>query len=70
MYDQVEAMGIPWWDGGVADQGHIWTRVYRICQDEITIFRAGQQTTQKALAQSVSDPTLDGMPDWMKKMFA
>jgi hypothetical protein len=70
LYEQVSTMGIPLWAGGVADQGHIWLQVYRVCDDLTRIFEANTQAFQNRARDSANDPTLEGMPDWMKRMFA
>ena len=70
LYEQVKAMGIPWWVGGVADQGHIWLQVYRICDDLTKIFYANNQAFQARKKELAKDPALEGMPEWMKEMFS
>lgn len=68
-YEQTRSMGIPYWEGGLSDQPHLWILFYRICDNAVLIHNALQAVKQSNHAQNRSDPALAGMPDWMKDMF-
>jgi len=47
-YEQMKALGLPVWAGGVQDQPHIWLEMIGVIENTIKLFEAMSRTQQQS----------------------